>query len=94
MQFNEIKAGFRKVHMRAFYYSVRDMNSRQMLAYALYRIQLKSAVVALFAYSIFVFSLSLQYKFISFCAKFLGISSKANKPIIVIHNILLYYNIH
>jgi len=34
------------------------MNSRQLLAYALYRIQLKSAVIALFAYSIFVFSLS------------------------------------
>jgi len=31
-------AGFRKTHMRAFCYSVRDMNYRQMCAYALYGI--------------------------------------------------------
>jgi len=32
-------AEFRKVHMRAFCYSIRDMNYRQMRAYALYGIQ-------------------------------------------------------
>jgi len=32
-------AGFRKTHMRAFCYSIRDMNYRQMHADALYGIQ-------------------------------------------------------
>jgi len=35
----ETVAGFRKAHMRAFCYSIRDMNYRQMRAYALYGIQ-------------------------------------------------------
>jgi len=33
-----MKAGFRKAHMRAFCYNIRDMNYRQMRAYALYGI--------------------------------------------------------
>jgi len=32
-------AGFRRVHMRTFCYSIRNMNYRQMRAYALYGIQ-------------------------------------------------------
>jgi len=37
-----MKAGFRKAHMRAFCYSIRDINCKQMHAYALYEISQKS----------------------------------------------------
>jgi len=38
-QISEIIAGFCKAHIYAFCYGIRDMNYRQMCAYALYGIQ-------------------------------------------------------
>jgi len=40
-----MKAGFRKAHMRAFCYNIRDLNYRQMRAYALYGISQKSTTI-------------------------------------------------
>jgi len=40
-----MKTGFRKAHMRAFCYNIRDMNYRQMRAYALYGISQKSTTI-------------------------------------------------
>jgi len=42
-----MKVSFHKAHMRAFCYSIRDMNYRQMRAYVLYEISQKSTAIDL-----------------------------------------------
>jgi len=40
-----MNAGFRKAHMRAFCYSIRDINYKQMRAYVLYGISQKLSTI-------------------------------------------------
>jgi len=47
-----MKAGFRKAHMRAFCYSICDINYKQMrlYAYALYRISQKQSMESIYRF--------------------------------------------